>query len=107
MGVALFSEVLGTQLDQGRMVHSRARCPRAARHAETGASPRASASLLFFLLKHVAQGALAGSHRVLQRGTQETVGRPRAVTWDELDGEEKVKKTNKKRGTRFRRWRER
>lgn len=97
MSIALLSEVFGTQLDEGWVVHAGARCPRAAGHAQTGSGPGAGAGLLFLLLKHVAQGALAGSHRLLQRWTQETIGSSGAVTWDDLDAEE----TTKKKSTRF------
>lgn len=100
MGVTLFSEVLGAQLDQCGVIHSGASCPGATSHAETGASSRAGARILLFLLKHVAQGALAGSHRVLQQRTEETVGGSGTVTWDELGQEEKVKKEEQGRRKR-------
>lgn len=103
MDVALFSGVLGAQLDQSGVIHSRAGRPGATSQDQTGASSRAGAGLLLFLLKHVAQGALAGSRRLLQKRTQEAVGRSGAVTWHELDQDEKVKK----RGTSFRIWRRR
>lgn len=98
MSVALFSEVFGTQLDQGRVVHPGARWPCATGHAQTGAGPCASAGLLLFLLEHVAQGALAGSHRVLQRWAQEAVSSPGAETWGELDGEKRKGQKQKKEG---------
>lgn len=98
VNVALFSEVLCPQLDQSGVFHPRSRCPPAARHAQTGAGACARARLLLFLLEHVAQGALAGSHRVLRRRrTQETVGCSGALTWGELDQEERGRKRGKER----------
>lgn len=71
VSVTLLSEVGGgTEVDQGRVVHPGACCSSAPGHAETGARPSAGAGLLLFILEYVAQGALAGSHRVLQRGAQ-------------------------------------
>lgn len=101
MSIALLSEVLGTQLDQSRVIHSFARCPCATSRAQTSASPCAGAGLLVFILEHVTQGALAGPHRVLQWGTQEAVGRPGAVTWEELEVEEKARKTKKEAGHKY------
>lgn len=82
MGVAFPFEVLGTQLDEGRVIHARACRRHRRRHAEACAGARAGAGLLLFLLEDVAQGALAGTRGgVLQRGAQETVDRFRAVAW--------------------------
>lgn len=94
VGIALLSEVLGTQLNQGRMIHSLTRCSRATSHAKTSSSPCASASFLLFLLEDITQGALTGPHWVIQWGTQETIGRPGALTRDELD-EEREKEMKK------------
>lgn len=91
MGITLLSEVLGTQLDQGRVVHPLPRCSRTASHAETSASPCVGAGFLLLLLEHVTQRALARTHRVVQWGTEETVCRPGAVTRNELR-EEKAKR---------------
>lgn len=71
------------------MLHARAGCRRASSQAKAGASPRAG--LLLFLLEDVAQRTLAGAHRVLQRGAQETIGGPPAATRDELQEEMKTK----------------
>ncbi|TNN63105.1 hypothetical protein EYF80_026721 [Liparis tanakae] len=85
----LKSRMQRTPLDQRGVIHSGASCPGATSHGETGASSRAGARVLLFLLKHVAQGALAVSHRVLQQRTEETVGGSGTVTRVELGQDEK------------------
>lgn len=68
------------------MVHSSAGCPRSSGEAYAGARSRACTALFLFLLENVTQGALAGSHRVLDWGAKETVGSSVPATWNELDG---------------------
>lgn len=93
--VALFSNVLVTQLNKGRVLHACTRWSRANCHGNTGAGHRARARLLLFLLEYVAQRALTCPHWIIQCGAQEAIGRPEAVTGNELETDDKENKDTK------------